>query len=74
MDPAPLVSQGDGDCSCLAETEVLAVVVIVRSDPAHPHKGRVLSCEHPHRVVVLQIQEKKKSDGKCQWTESNKSI
>ncbi len=53
MDPAPLISQGDGDCSRPAEAEVLAVVMIVRSDPAHPHRRRVLSGEHSHRVVVL---------------------
>lgn len=53
MDPAPLVSQGDGDCPRLAEAEVLAVVMIVRCDPAHPHRRRVLSSKHSHRVVVL---------------------
>lgn len=55
MDPAPLISQGDGDCARLAEAEVFAVVMIVRCDPAHPHRGRVLSGKHSHRVVVLPI-------------------
>lgn len=37
MDPAPLISQGDGDRTRLAEAEVPAMVMIVRGDPAHPH-------------------------------------
>lgn len=37
MDTAPLISQGDCDCSCLAEAEVFAIVMIVRRDPAYPH-------------------------------------
>lgn len=48
VDPAPLVSQGDGDGLSLAETEVLAVVMVIRCDPAHPHRGRVLSGKHSH--------------------------
>lgn len=48
MDAAPLISQGDGDCSRLAEAEVLAVVMIIRCDPAHPHRRGVLSGEHSH--------------------------
>lgn len=53
MDAASLVSQGNGDGPRLAEVKVLAVVVVVRRDPAHPHGRRVLSGKHSHRVVVL---------------------
>lgn len=53
VDAASLVSQGDGDGPCLAQVEVLAVVVVVRRDPAHPHGRRLLSGKHSHRVVVL---------------------
>lgn len=48
MDAAPLISQGDSDCSRLAEAEVLAIVMIVRCDPANPHRRRVLSGKHSH--------------------------
>lgn len=53
MDAASFVSQGNGDGPRLAEVKVLAVVVVVRRDPAHPHGRGVLSSEHSHRVVVL---------------------
>lgn len=53
VDAASLVSQGNGDGPRLAEVKVLAVVVVVRRDPAHPHGRRVLSSKHSHRVVVL---------------------
>lgn len=59
MDAAPLVSQRDGDCTRLAEAEVLAMIMIVRRDPAHPHGGRVLSGKHSHRVVVLSVKRKR---------------
>lgn len=54
MDAAPLVSQGNGDGPRLAEVKVLAVVMVVGRDPAHPHGRGVLSSKHSHRVVVLR--------------------
>lgn len=48
MDASSLVSQGNGDGPCLAEVKVLAVVMVVRRDPAHPHTCRVLSSKHSH--------------------------
>lgn len=61
MDPAPLISKGDSNCSYLAQAEVPTIVVIVWCDPANPHWRRVLSREHSHWVVVLP--EKTKHNG-----------
>lgn len=69
MHPAPLISQGDGDRTRLAEAEVPAMVMIVRGDPAHPHWRRVLSSEHSHWVVVLPW-ETHSPIGYPYWTES----
>lgn len=48
MDPAPLISQRYCDRACFAEAEVLAIIMIVGCDPAHPHRSRVLSSKHSH--------------------------
>lgn len=48
MDASSLVSQGDGDGPRLVEVKVLAVVMVVRCDPPHPHRRRVLSSKHSH--------------------------
>ena len=53
VDAASLVSQGYGDRAHLGEAEVLAVVMVVGGDPAHPDRRGVLSRKHPDRVVVL---------------------
>lgn len=50
----PLVSEGDGHRAVLAEAEVGAVVMVVRSDPSNPHTGRVLTREYSDRMIVLQ--------------------
>lgn len=50
----PLVSQGHGHRAVLAEAEVGAVVMVVRSDPSNPHTGRVLTREYSDRMIVLQ--------------------
>lgn len=54
MYPPSLISQSNSDCSVLTEAEVVAIVMVVRSDPTHPHTGGVLTRENPHRVVVLR--------------------
>lgn len=54
MDPPSLISKGYGDRAILTEVEVVAMVMVVRGDPAHPHTGWVLPGKHPHRVVVLK--------------------
>lgn len=64
VDSAPLVPQGDSDCSGLVQAEVLAVVVIVGRDPAHPYQRRVLASKHPYRMVVLQSNMHKKEKNK----------
>lgn len=48
MDASSLISQGNGDGPRLAEVKVLAIVMVVRGDPAHPHRRRVLSSKHSH--------------------------
>lgn len=60
VDSAPLVPQGDRDCSGLVQAEVLAVVMVVGRDPAHPCHCGVLAGKHPHGVVVLQLNMHKK--------------
>lgn len=54
MDPPTLVAQGYRHRPVLAEVEVVAMVMVVRADPAYPHTGRVLTGKHPDRVVVLK--------------------
>ena len=54
MDPTTLVSQGNCHRPVLTEVEVVAIVMVVGGDPAHPHTGWILTSEHPDRVVVLQ--------------------
>lgn len=54
MDSASLITQGYGDRSVFTEVEVIAIVMVVGSNPSNPHAGRVLTGEDSHRVVVLQ--------------------
>lgn len=54
MDPPTLVSKGNRHRPVLTEVEVVAIVMVVRGDPAHPHAGWILTSEYPDRVVVLQ--------------------
>lgn len=48
MDPSPFIPQGYSDCSVFAEVEVVAIVMVVRSNPANPHTSRVLTGKDPH--------------------------
>lgn len=47
-----------GHCHCpdFAEVKAHVVLMVVRSDPAHPHTAGLLACEDPHRVIVLGTQ------------------
>lgn len=71
VDTASLISQRDGDGPRLAEVKVLAVVMVVGRDPAHPHRRRVLSGEHPHRVVILRRQKAARHGGSRKRKHSN---
>lgn len=68
----PLITQGHGHSSGLVEAEVLAVVVIVRRDPAHPHQGGILTGKHSHRVVELPL--KKQMEPEVNLTEATLSF
>lgn len=58
MNTTTFVTQCDSDSSNFTEVEVLAVVMIVRCYPAHPHRCWVLSGKYFHRVEVLQQHKK----------------
>lgn len=57
MDPPTFISQSYRDSPILTEVEVVAIVMVVRGDPAHPHTGWVLSSKNSHRMVVLKKQK-----------------
>lgn len=54
MDSPPLVTKGHGDRSVFTEVEVVAIVMVVWSNPSDPHASRVLTSKDPHRMVVLE--------------------
>lgn len=56
MDVALLVPHGHCHCPDFAEVKAHVVLMVVRSDPAHPHTAGLLTCEDPHRVIVLGTQ------------------
>lgn len=56
MDVALLVPHGHCHCPDFAEVKAHVVLMVVRSDPAHPHTAGLLACEDPHRVIVLGTQ------------------
>lgn len=57
MDVAFIVTNSDSDISYFAEIKVKIILMIVRSDPAHPHTSWFLTCEDPHRVVILENED-----------------
>lgn len=56
VDVALLVPHGHRHCPDLAEVKAHVVLMVVRRDPAHPHTAGLLTCEDPHRVIVLGTQ------------------
>lgn len=54
MNSSPLVTKGYGDRSVFTEVEVVAIVMVVWSNPSNPHASRVLTSKDPHRMVVLE--------------------
>lgn len=54
MDSSPLVTKGHGYRSVFTEVEVVAIVMVVWSNPSDPHASRVLTSKDPHRMVILE--------------------
>lgn len=54
MNVSFIVTNSDSDISHFAEVKVKIILMIVRSDPAYPHTPWFLTCEDPHRVIILE--------------------
>lgn len=57
VDVALFIPHGHCHDPDLAEVEAHVVLMVVRSDPAHPHAAGLLSGKDPHGVIVLGTQE-----------------